>query len=254
MTFNILSGRSLADGRIDVDRYANAVAGLGADILALQEVDRGQPRSGGHDLAAVAAEAMGAAHHVFAPSLYGTPGERWTAAGAAPPSEGPAYGCALVSRYPMRLRTLFHTPAPPVALPLWAPGPGFAVVREEPRVAIVAEIDTPAAGTITAVATHLPFVPGWKQVRLRRLVRAVADLPGPLLLLGDLNLRASAAARISGYRSLSGGPPTFPSPRPRFALDHVLLRGDPRALGAVRSVTTPAVGVSDHRPLVVEVG
>ncbi len=59
-TFNVLHGRSLADDRVDRERFAEAIASLDADVLALQEVDRGQERSHRLDLTAVAAEAMGA--------------------------------------------------------------------------------------------------------------------------------------------------------------------------------------------------
>jgi endonuclease/exonuclease/phosphatase family metal-dependent hydrolase len=58
-TFNVLHGRSLTDGAVDLDRFAKAVAGLEADVLGLQEVDRDQPRSHGADLAGVAAAEMG---------------------------------------------------------------------------------------------------------------------------------------------------------------------------------------------------
>ena len=50
----------MSDDKVDVDRLAAAVASLDADVLALQEVDRDQPRSHLADLTAVAAEAMGA--------------------------------------------------------------------------------------------------------------------------------------------------------------------------------------------------
>ena len=73
-TFNILSGRAPADDRVDPDRFAAVVRELDADVLALQEVDRGQARSGYADLTAVAAEAMAAVDHRFVPALTGTPG------------------------------------------------------------------------------------------------------------------------------------------------------------------------------------
>ena len=73
-TFNILHARSLADGQVDLDRFAAAVRDLDADVLALQEVDRDQPRSHGADLTVLAAEAMGAPEHRFAAVLHGEPG------------------------------------------------------------------------------------------------------------------------------------------------------------------------------------
>ena len=54
-TFNLLHGRSLTDGLVDPDRLAAAVTALDADVLALQEVDRDQSRSGNLDLTAIAA-------------------------------------------------------------------------------------------------------------------------------------------------------------------------------------------------------
>ena len=245
-TFNICSGRSPADGRVDVDRFADTIRELDADVLALQEVDRDQPRSGGHDLTQLAGEAMGAAHRVFAPALYGTPGERWTAAGERP-EIGAAYGCALLSRVPLHDVRVFRMPAAPLALPLWIPGQGVVVVREEPRVAIIARAEL-GGRDVTLAATHLPFVPGWNRWQLRRLVDELAGVTGPVLLLGDLNLRGDTAARVSGYRSLASAP-TFPAPAPRFQLDHVLLRGE---FGRVVATSAPAMRMSDHRPLVAD--
>ena len=68
------TGRAPTESSVDEERYADAIASLDADVLALQEVDRNQPRSGGADLTALAAEAMGAVAHRFEPALWGTPG------------------------------------------------------------------------------------------------------------------------------------------------------------------------------------
>lgn len=72
-TFNLLHGRSLTDGLVDPDRLADAVHALDADVLALQEVDRDQSRSGHLDLTAIAARALDAPHHRFAAAVVGTP-------------------------------------------------------------------------------------------------------------------------------------------------------------------------------------
>ena len=249
-TFNIASGRSSVDNRVDLRRLTDAIAALDADVLSLQEVDRNQQRSHGADLTALAAEAAGAEHHVFAPALNGTPGSRWVRPDDRP-WDGAAYGCALISRFPLRRVRIVHIPAPPLALPLWIPGPGLVVVREEPRVVIIADVDI-AGRPVTVVATHLPVVPGWKGWHLRRLVRTLAARADPLLLLGDLNLRGATPARITGYSALASAP-TFPSSRPRFQLDHVLLRGPLSEFGSVKATFTPVLPVSDHRPLVVDV-
>ncbi len=252
-TFNLLHGRSLHDGRVDADRVAAAVAALDADIVGLQEVDRGQPRSGHLDLTAVAADALGAPAHRFAPAVLGTPGETWRAWTAADEARSdPTYGIALVSRWPVLRWQITPLPAAPVRSPIWAPGPGGGLIllRDEPRVLLAAVIDTPG-GPVTVANTHLSFVPGWNVRQLRAAVRALAQLPAPRILLGDLNLPAGLARAVSRWRPLARRP-TYPAAQPRTQLDHVL--ADPRGadrLGQVTDVSTPAAAISDHRPLVV---
>ena len=51
-TFNILNGRTASDDQVELGVFRDAVASLDADVLALQEVDRNQPRSGRTDLTA----------------------------------------------------------------------------------------------------------------------------------------------------------------------------------------------------------
>lgn len=248
-TFNILHGRSPADGRVDIDRFAESIQVIDADVLALQEVDRNQPRSHFIDLTAVAATAMGARSYRFAPALAGTPGSAWVPALGTEPAGTATYGNALLSRYPVdRWQTLRMT-ALPARVPMRQPGrKGITLMREEPRVALLGRVDTPM-GPVTAVAAHLAFVLGWSRVQLRRLVRQVADLPDPLVLMGDLNMTGEQASAISGHRSL-GAAATFPAAHPVRQLDHVLLRGAAARVSTAHAVHLP---VSDHRAFVVDI-
>lgn len=251
-TFNVLSGRTSGASRVDAGRFSAAIASLDADVLALQEVDRDQERSGGLDLTALAAAAMGAGHAVFAPALYGTPGRRWKPARDGQDPGGPAYGNALISRFPVHDVETVRMPAVPVVVPLLVPGHGLVLAREEPRVAIVGRVEVGAHPGVTVAATHLPFVPGWNRRQLGRLVQALADRPDPLLLLGDLNLRGATPARVTGWTPLVTTS-TFPVDRPRWQLDHVLLRGDTASFGVVTGSRAVALDVSDHRAVVVDV-
>lgn len=249
-TFNVLHGRSLDDGRVDVDRFASAVTSLDADVLALQEVDRDQPRSSGEDLTAVAAAAMGAVGHRFVPALAGTPGGTWTAATDDERPGSAAYGIALLSRHPVLSWRAIRLPAARARIPLPVPGSRFPVlVRDEPRVALAALIDGPF-GPVTVCTTHLSFVPGWNRRQLREVLRSLAGVDGPLVLAGDLNMPPRAAGRVSGLRSVATAP-TFPAHAPRRQLDHVLVRGGLTATGPAE---TPRLPLSDHRPLVVPCG
>ena len=248
VTFNILHGRSPADGRVDPARLAAAVRRLDPDILALQEVDRGQERSHHEDLTAVAARAMGAVDQRFVPALAGTPGAAWARPSDPDDPGTAAYGVSLLSRYPATAWRVLPLPRVPFRFPLLRRFPWRLTTHdEEPRTAVAGRFDTPD-GALTVATTHLSFVPGSGQLQLLALRRALAAVPGPVVLMGDLNLTGRQPELLTGYRSL-GRRPTMPADHPRRQIDHVLLRG---RLGEVRSVDNPAVELSDHRPLVVE--
>lgn len=235
-TFNILHGRTVGDV-VDPARLQASIRELEPDILALQEVDLDQDRSGRADLTAVAAEAMGAVAHRFVAAVTGTPGAVWMAATGDEQPGSAAYGIALLSRFPAsdwRVLRLPHVSA------------RFA--REEPRAAVVARVESPL-GALTVANTHLSFLPGWNRRQLRRIVGEMRELPGPRLLVGDLNMTPAAAQRWSGLRTLATAP-TYPAHGPRRQLDHVLT-DDPTLV--VRRHATPAMPISDHRPLVVDV-
>lgn len=246
-TFNILHGRNVDDG-VDLDRFRRVIADLDADVLALQEVDREQPRSGMADLTAVAAEAMGAASHQFVAAISGTPGATWMAATGRESPGTAAYGIALLSRFPATSWQVVRMPRIPTRFPMYLPGPNrVMIVDEEPRAAVVGCFDTPL-GALTIANTHLSFVPGWNRRQLRGLVRDLRGLPGPHVLTGDLNMTPTAVRRWSGLRSLATAP-TFPADAPTRQLDH-LLTDDPGLVSV--SFATPPMPISDHLPLVVD--
>jgi endonuclease/exonuclease/phosphatase family metal-dependent hydrolase len=273
VTFNVQHGRG-DDGRTDADRLARAVAALEADVVALQEVDRWQARSGGADLARAVAEALDARDHRYVPALAGqvgasplvgapgaAPSDRrlWPAAallraGAATvgaarrargdePADVAGYGIALLSRLPVRAWRR-------VRLPLGTPWL-FRRVRlgpDEPRAAVAAVVETPR-GPLTVVNTHLSSWRRWNRVQLRWLARRLRGAPRPLVLLGDLNIPGTAPAEATGWRDAVTAP-TFPRRRPRSTIDHVLLDGAVRAVGPARAVD---LGLSDHLAVVVDV-
>jgi endonuclease/exonuclease/phosphatase family metal-dependent hydrolase len=248
-TFNILNGRSTKDGTVRLDRLADAVRSLDADILALQEVDRLQERSHLADLTAVAAEAMQARSHQFAAALSGTPGGTWVAATGRETPDRASYGIALLSRYPASSWQVLRLPRLPPRFPMWLPGPRrVIVVHDEPRTAVIGTFQTPH-GEVVVANTHLSFVPGWGRRQLRRITRNLTVFDEPVVLMGDLNMPAPKPVRLTGFRSLADHA-TFPVVEPDRQLDHILLRG---RLGRVTASRAPLLTLSDHRALVVDV-
>ncbi len=249
-TFNLLSGRSLdaeAAGRVDTAALTAAVASLDADVVALQEVDRHQPRSGGTDQAALAAQALRAVDHRYVDLVHGTPGEAgWTDGRHVDGHDGPSYGIALVSRRPVRAWHVLHLDPAPGRFPLPLPGRPVRVLwlPDEPRAVVAAELEG-----VTVACTHLSFVPGVNVRQLRRARRWLERLPGPRVLLGDLNLPGRLPARLTGWAPLSSAP-TFPAPAPRVQLDHVLV--SPGHAVASSTARTHRLGVSDHRAVTVD--
>lgn len=270
-TANLLHGRSLADGVVDPVRMTAAITDLGADVVALQEVDRNQSRSGNFDQTAAIAMAFAATpenpvSYRFVPTIIGEPGGRWIAAGPTDPHSGDdlasteglpaAYGIGLVTRFPVEAWHVVRLPAAPVKSPIMMPGTRrLVLLPDEPRVAVVAVLRAGVAPFRTVATTHLSFVPGWNIRQLRTLLGAIDALPGPRVILGDLNLPARAvqavlSARRSSRWSSVTGVATYPGPEPRIQFDHVLSDVPLVVTAPARAV---AMAISDHRALVVDV-
>ena len=272
-TFNLLHGVPILGGTNQQSTSAlpagddqllrEAVATIDADIIGLQEVDVWQPRSSlVHQVSSVA-EALGAADWLFAASVDGTPGEDgWVEAGdhhihgsadvGQPLLETPLYGVGLVSRRPVQSWRTIRFDAAPMSLPLLIPAqprPRVVKVADEPRSAIAAVIEGDR-GIFTVATAHLSFVPGFNIRQLRQLRNWLADLPRPLVLMGDFNLPGALPARITGYTSLVKQP-TYPSMRPTAQLDHVLTDGlAPNAMAG--SAAVHLLPVSDHAAVSVD--
>jgi len=175
----------------------------------------------------------------------------WSRASSGEPVPGVAsYGVGLVSRYPIRTWQVQRFAAAPGWTPLLilSDPPRIMRIPDEPRVAIAAVVDAPH-GPVTVITAHLSFVPGFNVVQLRRLARWALSLPGPHLLIVDFNLPGLVPRLVTGWTQLARIA-TYPAPRPRVQLDHVLGRGV--ELESVRAVSARHQAVSDHRALVVD--
>ncbi len=219
VTFNIKHGTD-RHGRVGRGRLAETCAGFGADVLALQEVDRFSPRSRFADQMRLVARASG---------LRATFGE------AARKLLVHRYGNALLCRGTFSDVEVIGLPQP---------------ANGEYRVAILAGLELEGGERLSVAATHLSFRQGEGVVQLEVVLDRLGHRPSPRLVLGDLNLRPERAEPTliaAGYQVAPTGP-TFPAAEPRSRIDYIAVHGL-----EVVSAETPDTPMSDHRPVIAEV-
>lgn len=207
-------------GEGGLDRIIDVLGGLDAEVLALQELDVGVPRTLFRHQPRAIARALGYEFVFVRASRVGLVGR---------------HGIALLTRTAV---------AEVERIPLPRRGR-----RSTPRVGMVADI-----GALRVATGHLSIKREEAQPQLEVLGRALTSRRPPWLLLGDLNLRPPDVARVLeplGLTMTSTHPPTYPAAAPTFAIDHVAAGGGAGVVdGSVAAVES---AVSDHRPLVADV-
>jgi len=222
------------------------------DVIALQEVDVNQNRSDGANQVEEVAQIVGANYWAFAPSLIGTPGEKWSAVDSEliytqdlqVPSQA-MYGLGILSRVEVRCWHRINLGKSAIGMPLLVPGEKrarFTYVSDEPRSVLVAELEN----GLSISTTHLSFVPGRNVSQLRKIIKWLPSISGKHILTGDLNLPWGIAAKFSGWSDLAPGA-TYPSWKPNIEFDCILSR-DIKA-EQVKPLIHQHHGLSDHRAL-----
>jgi endonuclease/exonuclease/phosphatase family metal-dependent hydrolase len=225
LTYNIRHGEGL-DGRFDLQRLADIMNAAGADLIALQEVDRGTRRASGVDQLAELARLTGM-HAVF---------------GKAMDYQGGSYGVGILSRTPARRVTNRRLPGSP---------------DREPRTALTVDIDTGERyPRVQFTTTHLD--------QGRDLMDQVAQasyLAAGLnagsgdahILAGDLNTRPDTLTMqilARRWTDMFADPPPDPSGRPRRRIDYVMVQ-PANAWRTVEARYIDAPLASDHQPVLV---
>jgi endonuclease/exonuclease/phosphatase family metal-dependent hydrolase len=216
---NVHYGYDVAGRQRTLD-VAALLADLDADIVALNEVDRGWLVTGAPDLLSSYALATGL-EPVFGP----TSDEVW--------------GNALLTRLP--ILEVQRTRLPRGRDPL-------------PRAVLTVVVELPDGSPLAVVVTHLSDVDRQGDTRLPQ-AQAVAAVVArlrergiPAIVAGDLNARPGdpeleVLEDLGLVRALADRRWTFPDARPRAQIDHVLLPPGPELVQA----GTLATGLSDHR-------
>lgn len=237
LVYNIHAGKT-ADGRPNLEEVGRLIRAHSADVVLLQEVDRGTRRSGGVDQLQVLMDAT-ELEGVFGRTLDYDGGE---------------YGIAALSR-----GGFGYSDTAPLRV---VPPPARAGGSHEPRGALVTIVRT-RMGRLQAITTHLDASSG-EEYRLqeldllREIVRQRLATGNPLLLGGDMNAVPDSAvirkALEFGLRDAwaecgKGEGFTFPASKPIRRIDYLFLSGTLRCTSA-EVLDSQA---SDHRPLLVSV-
>jgi endonuclease/exonuclease/phosphatase family metal-dependent hydrolase len=270
LSWNLLHGQKIPptnsqNWQEELSTAAKAVANrMHPDFLALQEVDNFQPRSGGINQIKLIAESMKFRYWAYLPTLIGTPGEKWRKVKdlhqATMTEENyqndqidnvASYGIALATNIPIKKLHSLKLGRSLIGTPLMFPkdngkGVRFIYVKDEPRMALVAELEN----GFTIATTHLSFVPGVNIFQLNKLSALLTELAGVSVIAGDLNLPANLPSKTSGFRSVLSQS-TYPSWNPKVQFDYIMAR---KSLLKKVGITFQEIksinpGISDHIPI-----
>jgi len=270
ISWNLLHGQKIPptssqDWQAEIVSAAKKVADeLQPNFIALQEVDYFQSRSDLTNQTKLVAQSMQLKYWAYLPTLIGTPGEKWRSVkdlkssiiteSSLDKNPKASYGIALATNWPIKKLYVKKLGRSIVGMPLLIPkdngkGVRFIYVKDEPRVALIAELEN----GYTIATTHLSFVPGVNVFQLNKLSSYLKKLPGLALLTGDLNLPANLPSKLSGFKSLISQA-TYPSWKPKIQFDYIMLRkSEIKSVSSIKPIKSTATGISDHTPIGVEI-
>ncbi|MGZ4964762.1 MAG: endonuclease/exonuclease/phosphatase family protein [Limisphaerales bacterium] len=227
MTYNIHHGEGL-DHKVDLPRIAALIKREKADIVALQEVDKGVTRTDRRDLTAELAKLTGMTG-VFSNNHYFQGGE---------------YGNAILSRFPVLTLTNLH----------------YQMLRKDEQRGVLQVTVDLGGKQLYFMDTHTDFHPPeterLKNVgELKQLIDAHHELP--IIICGDFNstpktatYKAMSEILDDAWVSVSKDPGySFPANAPDRRIDYQWV-----SHGTVIPVRVwvPQTEASDHRPVMVE--
>jgi endonuclease/exonuclease/phosphatase family metal-dependent hydrolase len=228
MTYNIHHGEGL-DGKVDLLRIAELIKREGADIVALQEVDKGVERTARRDFPDELAALTGLTC-VFSNNYHFQGGE---------------YGNAVLTRFPVKRWTNTH----------------FKKVNETEQRGILQLVLDVRGREIAFLTTHLDHRPDdaarWSNAgEIEALAKQYRGRP--LILCGDFNdtpesrvcRRLNQAFDDTWTLAGKGDGFTIPAGKPRKRIDYLWISKD-KSLVPLQAWVPPS-DASDHLPLVGE--
>lgn len=221
MTYNIRHGLGL-DGHLDVRRVTEVIRQSGADLVAVQEVDRHTDRVGGRDelVDLIEGTELGGS---FSKSIDFRNG---------------SYGNAVLYRFPVLAEHRCSLPG------------------REPRSALACDFELPQGSSLRFVGVHLDLDEA-RRLESVAVLLAFLDslLPLPTILGGDFNALPDSstlqAFLAHGWQLAAGDQqtPTYPADRPETRIDYLLARNLAPGMALSRARVVGEQIASDHRPL-----
>lgn len=230
LTYNIHHAEG-TDKKLDLPRIAGVIRSCNADLVALQEVDRGTARTNRSNQPAALARLLDM-HVAYGPAME---------------FQGGKYGNAILSRRPIvwsRTLPLPHRPGG----------------RREPRVAVTARCKVRGGGEVLFASTHLDHTrePSDRLSQAQALgimqVTHFTKEALPTILAGDFNCEPGSPPmeqlKEHGWSLVSGANASFVGANESKSIDHVLV-SDPAGWRVVEARVIDEPVASDHRPVLV---
>lgn len=227
VSYNIRHGLGM-DDRVSLPRIASVLRGLRPDLVALQELDRGQARSGGADQMQELGAQLGMESR-FKQSCFIGDGE---------------YGIGVLSRFPI-VKACAYTLS--------------QVKGREPRSALEAQVNVPGIKVpVSLLSIHADYDDFTADIRIQEinaLLEFLTEHENPLILAGDFNAARGDPALLllegAGWFILDKkNAVTFPAAEGGIEIDHMALKNF--APKVVRHEVIEEKTASDHFPIIAD--
>ena len=224
MSYNVHVGTGM-DKKLDLARIAEVIRKEDADLVALQEVDRGVERTSRVDQIKELAR-LTRMEYAFAHNLN---------------YQGGQYGVAVLSRFP--ILSVDHR--------------RYRNLREAERRGLI-RVEVEVGGQrINFVTTHLDYKDDDNRLfETKQLLDALKGVTTPLVIAGDFNDEPRGSSYKLMLKQFNDAWPqgaadglTYPADKPVKRIDYIFLRGGNLR---VRRAWIPQTLASDHLPLVAD--